>query len=199
MYEKYIKSYKHHQQTYGSCTAVFMLVGSFYELYDIPLETGDGQTSMKRAVEIMGIQLKVKKGDAPGGRDRIGNANPLGGSAPASTDGWFAGFPESQLHKFAALLTRENWTVVVIDQAKDANGKVTDRAVARILSPGTHVEASAGEAFYLGGLWLEGETWSEDSLARGDPPSYAAAVIDLTTGGVFTFEGVATGRRDAWH
>lgn len=182
MYEKYIRAYSYHQQTYGPNTAIFMLVGSFYELYDIPLETGEGQTSMKRAVDLMGIQLKVKKGDAPGGRD-----------------GWFAGFPESQLHKFAALLTRENWTVVVIDQAKDEKGKVTDRHVARILSPGTHVEASAGEAFYLGGLWLEGGAWSEDALARAEPPTYAAAVVDLTTGAVITFEGVATGRRDAWH
>jgi DNA mismatch repair protein MutS len=137
---------------------------------------------MKRAVEIMGIQLKVKRGDAPGGRN-----------------GWFAGFPESQLHKFAALLTRENWTVVVIEQTKDAHGKVTDRPVARILSPGTHVEASAGEAFYLGGLWVDGGTWTERSVADSAPPSYAAVAIDLTTGAVITFQGTATGRREAWH
>jgi DNA mismatch repair protein MutS len=159
-----------------------MLVGSFYELYDIPLPSGDGQTSMKRAVEIMGIQLKIKKEDAPGGHN-----------------GWFAGFPESQLHKFAALLTRENWTVVVIDQAKDAQGKVIDRPVGRILSPGTHVEASAGEAFYMGGLWLEGGTWAGEDGGHAVPPSYAAVAIDLTTGAVITFEGAATGRRDTWH
>ncbi len=182
MYEKYIQSYKHHQHTYGPNTAIFMLVGSFYELYDIPLESGDGQTSMKRAVEILGIQLKVKKGDAPNG-----------------ANGWFAGFPESQLHKFAALLTRENWTVVVIDQSKDTSGKVTGRSVARILSPGTHVEASAGEAFYLGGLWVDGGTWTEQSVADSAPPSYAAVAIDLTTGVVVTFQGTATGRREAWH
>ena len=159
-----------------------MLVGSFYELYDMPSAAGEGHTSMKRAVEIMGIQLKVKKGDAPG-----------------AADGWFAGFPESQLHKFAALLTRENWTVVVVDQTKDSKGKVTDRAVARILSPGTHVEASAGEAFYFGGLWLNGGNWAGEDGGQASPPTYAAVAIDLTTGCVITFEGVTQGRRDAWH
>ena len=198
MYEKYIKTYQHHRHTYGPNTAIFMLVGSFYELYDVPdaageggqqsclptplLCGGEGQTSMKRAVEILGIQLKVKKGDAPGG-----------------ANGWFAGFPESQLHKFAALLTRENWTVVVIDQTKDSKGKVTDRSVARILSPGTHVEASAGEAFYLGGLWLNGGAWAGEDGGLSTPPTYAAVAIDLTTGAVITFEGAAQGRRDAWH
>lgn len=182
MYEKYIKSYQHHRHTYGLNTVIFMLVGSFYELYDIPDAAGEGQTSMKRAVEILGIQLKVKKGDAPGG-----------------ANGWFAGFPESQLHKFAALLTRENWTVVVIDQTKDQKGKVTDRSVARILSPGTHVEASAGEAFYLGGLWLSSGSWAGEDGGLATPPTYAAVTVDLTTGAVITFEGGAQGRRDAWH
>ena len=178
MYEKYIQTYRIHAHTYGPSTAIFMLVGSFYELYDIPDANGEAQTSMKRAVDILGIQLKVKKGDAPGGRD-----------------GLFAGFPESQLHKFAALLTRENWTVVVIDQEKDSRGKVTERHVARILSPGTHVEASPGDAFYLGGLWLEGDAWATEAQT---PPSFAAVAIDLTTGAVTSYEGAATGRRDAW-
>lgn len=182
MYEKYIQTYKHHAHTYGPSTAVFMLVGSFYELYDIPDAMGEGQTSMKRAVDILGIQLKVKKGDAPGGQN-----------------GLFAGFPESQLHKFAALLTRENWTVVVVDQMKDSTGKVTERSVARILSPGTHVEASqSGDSFYLGGLWLEGDSWATASTLTTGTPSFAAVAIDLTTGSVTSYEGTATGRRDAW-
>ena len=178
MYEKYIQTYKHHAHTYGPSTVVFMLVGSFYELYDIYDAAGEAQTSMKRAVDILGIQLKVKKGDAPGGGD-----------------GLFAGFPESQLHKFAALLTRENWTVVVVDQEKDSNNKVTGRHVSRILSPGTHVEASPGDTFYLGGLFLEGDAWATETNA---PPSFAAVAIDLTTGSITSYEGATRGRRDAW-
>ena len=129
MYDRSIREYRSHAAIYGPNTAVFILVGSFYELYDLPdPSTGEPQTSMRRAVDILGIALKVKKGDGPGGRD-----------------GLFAGFPETQLHKFAALLTRENWTVVVIDQIKSATGtKVLERQVARILSPATHIEAAGG-------------------------------------------------------
>lgn len=183
MYERYIEEYKKHSIQYGQQTAIFLQVGSFYELYDIPDPiTGHTNTSMKTAVDILGIALRVKKGDAPGGHD-----------------GFFAGFPDSQLHKFAALLTREGWTVVVIDQVKDTAGRVEKRCVARILSPGTHVEAatSGSDAVYLGGLWMEPAAWL-DSTTGAVAPSFAAAVFDLSTGATRLYEGRATGRREAW-
>ena len=176
MYERYIREYKHHSATYGPNTAIFMLVGSFYELYDIP-EDGEYQTSMKRAIDILGIANVEKRGDAPGGKN-----------------GRFGGFGSPQLHKFASMLTRENWTVVVIDQEKDTNGKVKTRSVARILSAGTHVEASNSENFWLAGLWLDAGAWTDERA----PPSFGVTAIDLTTGSVRIFEGKATGRRDAW-
>jgi DNA mismatch repair protein MutS len=180
MYDRSIREYRHYSAKYGPNTAIFLLVGSFYELYDYqdPL-TGDTHTSMKRAVEILGIQCKVKKGEGPKG-----------------TDALFAGFPDTQLHKFAALLTRDNWTVIVIDQVKNMAGRVLERSVARILSPATHVEAVGGaDALYLGGLWLEpAAAWTGPPA----PPKFAAAALDLTTGAIHTFEGAAGGRADAW-
>jgi DNA mismatch repair protein MutS len=182
MYERYIQEYKTHEAKYGPLTAIFMQVGSFYELYDIPdPNTGQPQTSMRRAVDTLGIALKVKKGDGPRGQD-----------------GWFAGFPDTQLHKFAALLTRENWTVVVIDQVKDGAGRVDKRQVARILSPGTHLEAATGDSAYLAGLWLELPSWTESALAAVAPPKFAAVAIDLSTGSTTFYEGSATGRKDTW-
>ncbi len=192
MYDRSIREYKHYSTLYGPNTAIFLLVGSFYELYDYqdPL-TGDTHTSMKRAVEILGIQCKVKKGEGPA--DGKGSAD---GKGPAGSDSLFAGFPEAQLHKFAALLTRENWTVVVIDQIKNTAGKVARREVARILSPATHVEAAgANDAFYLGGLWLQPPEWGE---TQPQAPSFAAAALDLTTGSLNTFEGRANGRAGIW-
>ena len=193
MYDRSIREYRSHAAIYGPNTAVFILVGSFYELYDLPdPSTGEPQTSMRRAVDILGIALKVKKGDGPGGRD-----------------GLFAGFPETQLHKFAALLTRENWTVVVIDQIKSATGtKVLERQVARILSPATHIEAAGGaggttaaDNLFLAGVWLEPEGWGTAAAAAGAlaaPPLFAAAALDLTTGELHTYEGRAVGRAAAW-
>jgi len=173
MYARYIKEYKHHETLYGANTAIFLLVGSFYELYDIPSPEGEYQTSMKRAIDIMGI-ANVEKSDVPRGR--------------------FGGFGTGQLHKYAAMLTRENWTVVVIDQEKDEKGKVTGRSVSRILSAGTHVEASTSETMYLAGLWLDAGAWTDQRA----PPQAGAVAIDLTTGVVKTFETTCLGRREAW-
>jgi DNA mismatch repair protein MutS len=177
MYERYIREYKHHASIYGPNTAIFMLVGSFYELYDIPDEAGDYQTSMKRAIDILGIANVEKRGDAPGGKN-----------------GRFGGFGAPQLHKYASMLTHQNWTVVVIDQEKDAKGKVTNRSVSRILSAGTHVEASQSDTFWLAGLWLDAGAWSDERA----PPTFGVVALDLTTGAVQTFEGRANGRREAW-
>jgi len=177
MYARYINEYKQHSVKYGPNTAIFMLVGSFYELYDIPDADGEYQTSMKRATDILGIANVEKRGDAPGGKN-----------------GRFAGFGEPQLHKYAAMLTRELWTVVIIDQVKDATGKVRSRDVARILSPGTHVEISQSDPFYLAGLWLDAGDWSKESEA----PSFGSVAIDLTTGEIHTYEGATTGRRTDW-
>ena len=177
MYARYIKEYKHYEAKYGPNTAIFMLVGSFYELYDIPTDTGEYQTSMKRATDILGIANVEKKGDAPGGKN-----------------GRFGGFGTGQLHKYAAMLTRENWTVVVIDQHKDEKGKVTSRDVARILSAGTHVEASQADSLYLAGLWLDAGAWTDQRA----PPAAGAVALDLSTGAVRTFETTCAGRRDAW-
>ena len=167
MFTKYIQEYTHHSAIYGVNTAIFLLVGSFYELYDIYDENGEGQTSFERATTILGIQ-KVAKGD-----------------------GLFsAGFKDSSLHKFATMLTRENWTVVIIDQVKDERGSVSSRDVARILSPGTHIENTGSDSFFTGGLWIDGQWQSNDS------PRFAAAVIELTTGAIHTYEGVVTGRSE---
>jgi DNA mismatch repair protein MutS len=163
MFEIYLRFYKHYSLKSGPNTAIFLLVGSFYELYDIHDKNGEGQTSFDRATTILGIQ-KVPKGD-----------------------GLFsAGFKDSSLHKFAAMLTRENWTVVIVDQVKDEKGSVSSRDVVRILSPGTHIETTGADSFYTAGLWLDAP-WNQT-------PLFAAAAIELTTGAVHTYEGSTTGR-----
>jgi DNA mismatch repair protein MutS len=180
MYDDYIREYKHYSHQYGPKTAILMLVGAFYELYDVPDQaTGCGQTSMKDAIDTMGIQLKVKEKDHKG------------------QDAWFGGFRQEQLHKFAQLLTRRGWTVIVMNQTRDSRGRIErQRQVVRILSPGTHVEASGSDALFLGGLWLEAAAWS--ASASSEPPTFGAVAMDLTTGSVSQYAGQASGRRDVW-
>jgi DNA mismatch repair protein MutS len=174
MYQEYIEKWKQYASQYGEQTCLFYMVGKFYELYDVlQKETGEGQTNVKQAVETLGITLTVRKEDGPKGEDCL-----------------FAGFPEQSLQKFAAILTREGWTVVVCDQTKDAAGKVKGRPVARIFSPGTHVELAGPDAPYLAGVWLQ--------EVPEEAPRYAAAVLDLTTGQILSFESKASGSAEHW-
>lgn len=173
MYEEYIRKWTGYKNHYGDQTCLFYLVGKFYEMYDIlDKKTGDGQTNVRQAVETLGITLTVREKDGPRGEDC-----------------YFAGFPEQSLQKFAGMLTREGWTVVVCDQDKDAAGKVKGRPVARIFSPGTHIELAGADAPYLAGIWFQ-ET--------DGAPLYAAATLDLTTGHLVSFEGKAVGSSDMW-
>lgn len=179
MYDVYYKAYQHHRVKYGADTAIFYQVGKFYEMYDFIGTTGDTRTSMKRAVEILGIQMSLRDGDGPGG-----------------TTGLFAGIPEQSLHKYATLLTRQNWTVIVYDQVKDIKGAVKDRVVTRVLSPGTHVESAEGQAVWIAGVWLEEAPWTATASTR--PPAFALMALDLTTGKSVTYEGSAVGKSDSW-
>lgn len=176
MYEKYAEAYRHHSAKYGDDVAIFYLVGKFYEMYDWVAPSGDMQTSMKRAVDILGIQLSVRKGDGP-----------------QKMDGLFAGIPEQSLHKYAGMLTRQNWYVVIYDQKKDAKGSVKSRDVTRVLSPGTHVENAGQDATYIAGIWMEAAP-----LGSRDPPSFGLTAIEMMTGRIYTYESVANGKCDSW-
>ena len=169
MYDRYIQQWKMFEKQYGPQTCLFLLVGKFYELYDIlDKETGEGQTNVRAAVDALGITLTTKRADGPNKEDCL-----------------FAGFPEQSLQKFATLMTRDGWTVVVCNQEKNEKGSVTGRPVARIFSPGTHIEAAGSDAPYLAGVWLQ---------ERLDlPPAFAAAVLDLTTGQLVSYESVGQG------
>jgi DNA mismatch repair protein MutS len=175
MYEEYIRQWRSFVKQYGSKTALFLMVGKFYELYDILDGMGEGETNVRSAVEILGITLTTRKGDGPQGQDCL-----------------FAGFPEQSLQKFAALLTREGWTVVVCDQEKNTKGVVTGRPVSRIFSPGTHVETAGADAPYLAGVWLQ------ESADVEMPPCLAVSVLDLTTGNLKSYEKPPKGTADIW-
>jgi DNA mismatch repair protein MutS len=174
MYKEYIELYKTYTQKYGNKTAIFLMVGSFYELYDIQnIETGETECNVKEIVDYLGIQLSTKKGDFS-----------------ENCDGLFAGFPDYVLHKWAGRLTSAGWTVVIVDQIKDTRGKVKERKVARILSPSTHIEnTSSTDTPYVVTLYFE---------QTSGAPRFGAGVLDLTTGTTNTYSGQTNGRADIW-
>ena len=189
MFKEYIEFYKTYTQKYGPKTAIFLMVGSFYELYDIQnTETGETECNVKEIVDYLGIQLSSKRGELPEG---IKNA-----------EGLFAGFPDYVMHKWAGRLTSAGWTVVIVDQIKDTRGKVKERKVSRILSPSTHIEnMNSTETPYVVTLYFQ-NTIQSDAPISGAPisgaPLFGAAALDLTTGTTVTYSGVANGRSDIW-
>ena len=176
MFQEYISLYQEYSKKYGQNTAIFLAVGSFYELYDIQnLDNNETRCNVRTIVDYLGIQLSTKKGDF----------------APNEI-GLFAGFPEYVLHKWASRLTSAGWTVVVVDQIKDARGKVKERKVSRILSPASHVEAALStETPYILQLYFY-------SATSHQPPVFGAAILDLTVATTHTYSGTAIGRPDTW-
>lgn len=176
MFKEYIRLYKQYSQKYGSKTAVFLMVGSFYELYDLQdIETGQTECNILEIIDYLGIQLSSKKG----------------GDISANQMGLFAGFPDYVLHKWAGRLTSAGWTVVIVDQVKDTKGKIKERAVSRILSPSTHIEnATSTETPYITSIYFY--------QSHSETPTFGVGVLDLTTGTTRTYSGMTHGRMDVW-
>ena len=173
MFQEYVELYKTHTQKYGPKTAIFLMVGSFYELYELQnQDTGECKCNVKELVDFLGCQVSIKKDVEPG------------------WDGLVAGFPDYVMHKWAGRLTTIGWTVVIVDQVKDMRGKVKERKVSRILSPSTHIEnTTSTDTPYVATLYFQ---------QNGMAPTFGAGVLDLTTGSTHTYSGQANGRPDIW-
>jgi DNA mismatch repair protein MutS len=174
MFQEYTELYKTYSQKYGQKTAIFLMVGAFYELYEIQnVETGETRCNVKEIVDFLGCQVSIKKDIEPG------------------YDGLVAGFPDYVMHKWAGRLTSAGWTVVIVDQIKDVRGKVKERKVSRILSPSTHIEnTTSTDTPYVVTLYFQ-----QNAMTA---PSFGAGALDLTTGTTSTYSGTASGRPDIW-
>jgi len=175
MFEEYLAHYKEYKSKFNSKLAIFLMVGVFYEMYDVRNpETGESNTSFLEIIELLALKVSVKKGEGPGG-----------------LDGLVAGIPEGMVHKWAGRLTSLGWTVILIDQVKDAGNKVIKRKVERILTPGSHVEAATTADMFLSFVSI---LRSKDNAA----PQIAMTSLDLTTGHLHIFETQAKGSEEAW-
>jgi len=173
MYEEYLENYTEQTKKFGKKVAIFLMVGIFYEMYDVMNpETGETRTSFLSLIDLLGLKVSVKKGEGPDG-----------------LDGLVAGIPDYSVHKWAGKLTSLGWTVVLIEQVKNIQGKVIQRKVERILTPGTHVEAATSSDLYITFVSLKETTTA---------PSIAVTALDLTTGHLHIFETQAQGSHDAW-
>jgi DNA mismatch repair protein MutS len=175
MYKEYLDIFTEQTKTFGQKVAIFLMVGIFYEMYDVmDPETGKGKTTFSKLVDLLGLKVSVKKGEGPDG-----------------LDGLVAGIPDYSVHKWSSRLTHLGWTVVLVGQEKDVQGKVIKRKVERILTPGTHVEAATQEDMYLTFVSLTEQESQE-------PPYISTVALDLTTGHLHVFDTKAQGSKEAW-
>ena len=178
MYEEYLENFKEQTKKFGPKVAIFLMVGIFYEMYDVlnpdSSSNNKGNTTFSELIDLLGLKVSVKKGEGPNG-----------------LDGLVAGIPDYCVHKWAAKLTQLGWTVVLVEQVKNIQGKVIKRNVERILTPGTHVEAATSSDLFICSVFLEQHKDKE-------APFLAITSIDLTTGHLHTFENQAQGSQEAW-
>ena len=179
MYQEYLENFTEQTKKFGQKVAIFLMVGIFYEMYDVmdPESSTEnkGKTTFSELVDLLGLKVSVKKGEGPDG-----------------LDGLVAGIPDYSVHKWASRLTQLGWTVVLVEQVKNIQGKVVKRNVERILTPGTHVEAATSEDLYLTFVSLT------ECPSGQEAPYISTVALDLTTGHLHIFDTKAQGTKEAW-
>lgn len=168
MYRTYINAWEKYSKQYGSKTALLYQVGGFFEIYDVEdLTTGKTQANVREIADICQLSLTVHALDD-------------------STQSLFGGLPEGALSKYERILVGAGFTVVIVTQRKDIGGKVEDRVVERISSPGCYTESGSVTERRLVGCFLESLSDGPAALRR---VYWASVAIDLATGHIWFVEG----------
>jgi len=175
MYRKYAEVWAEHAAIYGPRTALLFQVGGFFEIYDTEnLTTGSTTSNIREVAELCQLSLTTHEVDLDGEKAQT----------------LFGGFPVDALPKFERILVGAGWTVVVVVQRKDSSGKVEERVVDHISSPGCFLEGLGLEQKCLVGCVLE----SAGGPAALQKVYWAVAALDLATGRIWFAEGGSVDR-----
>ena len=115
-FQKYVKLLKYYIEKYGEKTMVFSQLGSFYEMSATSYEC-EVYPYIEKVAHILNFAIKQRE-----------NKSIL------------VGFPDYACDKHLKTLLENNYTVIIQEQFKDANGNVTSREVTAIHSPGTFMD-----------------------------------------------------------
>lgn len=122
MINQYFEIYTEKIKEYGKNTVILMMVGSFYEIYEINSEKEQIGNAKKLSI-ILEMIYSNKKG------------NTINSSR---THPNFIGFNVSILDKYLSILLRNEYTVVIVDQleaSSEKKGKLVKRGITKIYSP----------------------------------------------------------------
>jgi DNA mismatch repair protein MutS len=126
IYHDYYKYTKDLQEKYGKKSVVFLMVGSFYEIYGSVDESYDNVLSipfLEKICKTLGILLS-----------RRDKKYPVSYNNPHS-----AGFPCVSLSKNLSKLLEHNYTIGVYDQFDNLRGQ-KDRKLVNVVSPSTCID-----------------------------------------------------------
>jgi len=117
IYDEYFSYVELNKEKYGTMNAVFMQVGSFYEMYGIKDKEGRIlKSNIKEITALCGLHMSKKM---------------------ESLDGAIvmAGVPEHSIEKFLKIIVQHDYSVCLYDQHKE--GKKTWRTLSQVYSKGT--------------------------------------------------------------
>ena len=116
IYDEYFDYVSTNIEKYGKQTAVFMQVGSFYEMYGLKKDGIITKSNIQEITSMCGLQVSTKM-EGHGGYIIM------------------AGVPDHSIEKFLRIIVQRDYTVCLYDQHKE--GKKTWRTLSQVYSKGT--------------------------------------------------------------
>lgn len=156
--DDYLNYLNEFRMKYGENTIVMMQVGSFFELYDIDINS----KYLYKIADICNIQISKKNKSILD----VSRSNPI-----------MAGFPLYVLNKYIQLIIQNNYTVVLIEQVTEP--PEPQRKITEIISPSTNININSKKSNYIMVLYYEE---INNLLITG------ITGVDLTTGRSFIYE-----------
>jgi DNA mismatch repair protein MutS len=123
MYEEYFEYLFNNRLRYGKKTMVWMMVGSFYEMYARESDQ-ESIIHLKNVSNILGFTVTKRNNNIP-----VSDSNP-----------YMSGFPTVVLSKNLARVLQHNYTIVIVEQFDSCGQKQKSRKVEKIYSPSTYIE-----------------------------------------------------------
>ena len=115
IYDEYFDYVNVNIEKYGKKTAVFMQVGSFYEMYGLIKDGIITKSNIQEITSLCGLNVSKKT------EGRIGTII-------------MAGVPDHSIEKFLKIIVQQDYTVCLYDQHKE--GKKTWRTLSQVCSKG---------------------------------------------------------------
>ena len=167
MYEEYFEYLFNNRLRYGKKTMVWMMVGSFYEMYARESDI-ESINHIKYVSNVLGFTVTKRNNNIP-----VSDSNP-----------YMAGFPTLALSKNLARVLQHNYTIVIVEQFDSCGQKQKSRKVEKIYSPSTYIEDETMDNNILSCIYVH--SW-KCPMSKKILSSCSIASIDLGVGKSYVY------------